>query len=205
MNFFVSPGLTLSENFLAFQRTRQAVSVRVGCNIPTNLPYRLLPSRQQKKRVVMQRGPSARRLAILLSFLVVCASVSPVTVFLWATKLKDPNNVICVYPVSGQYGLLQRLNYYFLLLAAVLAHSKEWLVGGAFAAVMTYAGVVAVHALVLACISATHHDVLDLDVSGAWSVLSVATVMLVPMLEWSYASWDLSAQPLVCFGGFWSP
>src|ERR1700727_1025453 len=98
----------------------------------------------------MQRGPSARRIAILLGFLVVCASVSPVTVFLWATELKDPNNVICVYPVSGQYGLLQRVNYYFLLLAAVLAHSKEWLVGGAFAAVMTYAGVAAVHAIVLA-------------------------------------------------------
>src|SRR5271154_1868119 len=99
--------------------------------------------------------PSASRLILLFVFFGICAAISPVLSFLWIKEIKPTTNIRCAYASSGQYSLLQRTNYYFLLIAAVLVHSKEWLVGGAFAAVMVYAGVTAIHALVLACISAT--------------------------------------------------
>ena len=49
----------------------------------------------------------------------------------------------------------------------------------------------------LACISTTHHAVMDLDVVGSWAVLSTAMLMLIPMLEWSFALRDSRARAVV--------
>lgn len=93
---------------------------------------------------------------------------------------EDLDEVICVYPISGQYGLIPRLLFYALLIFAVLARRQSWLVVGAVASALTYSGTAAIHAVVLAATSA--NPVFDLDSVGVWAI-SVGCVAVMPILE----------------------
>jgi hypothetical protein len=57
----------------------------------------------------------------------------------------DENRVVCVYPLSEQYGGLARLLFCQLLIFSVVAYKQVWLVAGALAYAMTYSGTAAVH------------------------------------------------------------
>ncbi|KDQ57154.1 hypothetical protein JAAARDRAFT_194329 [Jaapia argillacea MUCL 33604] len=135
--------------------------------------------------------------------LVVIALVSTQATASLYNSTADVGKVVCIYPLSGQYAILQRINYYLLLIFAVVAHRQTWIVTGAFAAVMTYAGTTAVHAFVLACITAPrrHRAVFDLDIVGVWCILVPTLFALAPMVDWTATLRHSRARPLVCLWG----
>lgn len=74
----------------------------------------------------------------------------------WASMIAqftDPSfftaSVSCTSAISGQYGFLPRLLYYFLLVFAVMLRHKTWLATAAVATAMSYASTTAVHVFVL--------------------------------------------------------
>ena len=56
---------------------------------------------------------------------------------------------LCVYPISGQYGFLNRLLFYILMIFALIARNHDWLAAAALGTTMTYAASAAVHAFAL--------------------------------------------------------
>ena len=55
----------------------------------------------------------------------------------------------CTYPISGQYGFLNRLLFYLLMIFALVARRRTWLAAAALGTAMTYAASAAVHAFAL--------------------------------------------------------
>ena len=98
---------------------------------------------------------------------------------------------VCVFRISGQYGFMQRLLFYLLLLFAVVAHRAEWLIHGALAAAMTYSASAAIHALIL--VGVHKKGILDLDIFGVYCILSSSIIILGPMLDWCKALRDSAA------------
>jgi hypothetical protein len=112
---------------------------------------------------------------------------------------------LCVFPISGNYAPLQRLHFYLVLLFAATGggfgkisaqgegRGRAWLVGGAFAAAMSTAGVAAVHAVILLVIAprvastSSRPALLDLDAAGIWALLVPSALLLAPMLSWNPA------------------
>lgn len=79
--------------------------------------------------------------------------------------------VVCAWPVSGQYGFGTRLLYYVLVTTCVLARRKEWLRNACLAAALLLPAVAAVHAVMLA---AVHVDTaVDMDIYGAFQICSI--------------------------------
>ncbi|KAK1574468.1 uncharacterized protein LY79DRAFT_367115 [Colletotrichum navitas] len=79
--------------------------------------------------------------------------------------------VICSWPLSGQYGLGQRVLYYALVATCVLARKAEWIRNVGLAAALILPAVAAVHGIFLA---ALHVDgAIDLDVYGALQYCSI--------------------------------
>ncbi|KAI0450829.1 hypothetical protein F5B21DRAFT_489312 [Xylaria acuta] len=79
--------------------------------------------------------------------------------------------VVCAWPVSGQYGFGTRLLYYVLVATCVLARRKEWLRNACLAAALLLPAVAAIHAVVLA---AVHVDTaVDMDIFGAFQICSI--------------------------------
>ncbi|OBR15030.1 CoA-transferase family III [Colletotrichum higginsianum IMI 349063] len=60
--------------------------------------------------------------------------------------------VICSWPLSGQYGLGQRVLYYALVATCVLARKAEWIRNVGLAAALILPAVAAVHGIVLAAL-----------------------------------------------------
>ncbi|KAJ6443796.1 major facilitator superfamily domain-containingprotein [Purpureocillium lavendulum] len=83
----------------------------------------------------------------------------------------DAVQVICAWPVSGQYGPGSRILYYVLIAACVLAQKSAWIRNACLAAALLLPAVAAVHAIVLA---ALHVDgAVDMDVFGAFQLCSI--------------------------------
>ncbi|KAI1826792.1 hypothetical protein F4861DRAFT_46384 [Xylaria intraflava] len=81
------------------------------------------------------------------------------------------NQVVCAWPVSGQYGFGTRLLYYGFVAACVLARRKQWLRNACLAAALLLPAVAAVHAVVLAVV---HVDtIVDMDIYGAFQICSI--------------------------------
>ncbi|KAK3370615.1 hypothetical protein B0H63DRAFT_487308 [Podospora didyma] len=79
--------------------------------------------------------------------------------------------VVCAWPVSGQYGPGSRLLYYVLVAACVLARKAKWLRGPCLVAALLFPAVAAIHAIVLA---AVHVDgAVDMDIYGALQLCSI--------------------------------
>src|ERR1700722_17827244 len=106
-----------------------------------------------------------------------------------------PYNIVCAYTLSGQYGFLQRLHFYATLAFAAIFPRSQWLVGAAFAAVMTYASVAAIHAALLAWTASP--ATFDLDIVGAWCILSPTTIILGSMMQCSPTLHNSFARPLL--------
>ncbi|KAI1436529.1 hypothetical protein GGR50DRAFT_227279 [Xylaria sp. CBS 124048] len=79
------------------------------------------------------------------------------------------SQVVCAWPVSGQYGFGTRLLYYGFVATCVLARRQEWLRNACLAATLLLPSVAAIHAVVLA---AVHVD-MDMDIYGAFQICSI--------------------------------
>ncbi|KAL8959880.1 MAG: hypothetical protein Q9193_003328 [Seirophora villosa] len=104
--------------------------------------------------------------------------------------------MVCVFPLSGPYGFLQRVLFYTLLTFAVVAHRAEWLIRGSLAAAMIYSSSASIHALCLAAVS-NHHRIFDLDIIGVYCILSSSIILLGPMLDWCEPLRHSAARPIM--------
>ena len=91
-------------------------------------------------------------------------------------------DVLCVYPVDGQYTFLQRLLFYVLLVFGVLARRKKWLVVGALTTAMSYSGAAAIHAMLLVT---RDHSYIDLNIFGIFAITSAGVMLSVLLFRWS--------------------
>ncbi|KAL2862807.1 uncharacterized protein BJX67DRAFT_289615 [Aspergillus lucknowensis] len=86
--------------------------------------------------------------------------------------------VVCAWPVSGQYGPGTRVLYYVLIAACVFARKEEWLRNACLAAALLFPAIAALHAIVLA---AVHVDgAVDMDVYGAFQLCSIG-ILTAPL------------------------
>ena len=74
----------------------------------------------------------------------------------------DLTEVICAFPVSGQYGPGSRILYYALVLVCIFGSRNEWLRASSLAAALLFPAVAAVHAIVLAVYSTWGESLLSL-------------------------------------------
>ncbi len=116
-----------------------------------------------------------------------------------------PNNVpdhathmYCVYAISGTYGLLPRLLYYVTLIFAIFGRTREWLIIGALVSALTYAGTSAIHQMAL--VKGREH-IYDLDILGAWAILSTGALAFIVMVHWSSTVRNTDARLILVIWG----
>ncbi|KAL4916142.1 hypothetical protein BDW62DRAFT_186866 [Aspergillus aurantiobrunneus] len=86
--------------------------------------------------------------------------------------------VVCAWPVSGQYGPGTRVLYYVLIAACVFARKEEWLRNACLAAALIFPAIAALHGVVLASV---HVDgAIDMDVYGAFQLCSIG-ILTAPL------------------------
>ncbi|RSL56375.1 hypothetical protein CEP51_014398 [Fusarium floridanum] len=83
--------------------------------------------------------------------------------------------VICAWPVSGQYGFGTRILYYVLIATCLLARREDWLVTPCLAAALVLPAVAAFHGIVLAAFHNPH--AVDMDVFGAFQLCSIGIIV----------------------------
>lgn len=83
----------------------------------------------------------------------------------------EPYQVVCSWPLSGQYGVGSRILYYVLVAACVLARKSEWLRNACLAAALILPAISAIHAIVLAALHVD--DAIDMDIYGALQLCSI--------------------------------
>jgi hypothetical protein len=91
--------------------------------------------------------------------------------------------VICAYPVSGQYGRMVRYLIYPLLTLSLLFSIAGWVAGGALNTAMTYIAITGLHVAAMAV--NREAGVLDLDVLTAYHVCMVALILSPPLIMWT--------------------
>ncbi|KAF1914295.1 hypothetical protein BDU57DRAFT_557965 [Ampelomyces quisqualis] len=90
----------------------------------------------------------------------------------------SPLNVVCAFPVSGQYGAGSRILYYVLVITCIFARKAEWLRGACLAAALVFPAVASIHGIVLA---STHvNGAVDMDIFGAFQFCSIA-ILAAPL------------------------
>ncbi|KAI0483795.1 hypothetical protein F4859DRAFT_474191 [Xylaria cf. heliscus] len=90
--------------------------------------------------------------------------------------------VVCAWPLSGQYGYGTRVLYYILVATCVLARRKEWLRNACLAAALLLPAVAAIHAVALA---AVHVDTaVDMDIYGAFQICSIG-ILAAPITAYN--------------------
>lgn len=89
--------------------------------------------------------------------------------------------VSCVYPMSGQYGLLPRLLFYGSLFFASTMRSTGWFANIVLGLAMSYSTTAFVHIIVIYATHGWHPPILDLDVLGIF-LLGAVGVSMYPAL-----------------------
>ncbi|GIZ48708.1 hypothetical protein CKM354_001175800 [Cercospora kikuchii] len=84
-------------------------------------------------------------------------------------------DVICAWPVSGQYGPGSRVLYYVLVAACIFARKVEWLRNACLAAALLFPVVAAIHAIVL--VSEHIDEAVDMDVYGAFQFCAIGALV----------------------------
>ncbi|KAM5447248.1 hypothetical protein MaudCBS49596_006010 [Microsporum audouinii] len=117
------------------------------------------------------------------------APASPARIELEPRGILGPNetaaeddSILCVYPISGQYGFLSRLLYYGSLVFAIVGRTQKWLVLGALASALAFAGSTSIHMLTLVTSKA---PAFDLDILAAWSILTTGCLAFAALIHWS--------------------
>ncbi|KAI9782943.1 MAG: hypothetical protein M1839_004418 [Geoglossum umbratile] len=91
--------------------------------------------------------------------------------------------VICAYPLSGEYGRMVRYLIYPLLALSLLFSVAGWVAGGALNTAMTYIAITGIH---LAAMAVNREaGVLDLDILTAYHVCMVALILSPPLIMWT--------------------
>lgn len=112
----------------------------------------------------------------------------------------DQDQIVCVYQLSGQYGLLPRLLFYVLIVFVAVGSTHVWLIAGALASALIFSGTAAVHAFILAIGS---RPLYDLDVVGVWAVLSLSCLAYASMnIELSHIIPIEQSRTIFWFWGF---
>ena len=122
--------------------------------------------------------------------------------------------ILCIYPISGQYGPLVRILYYVLLVLSLILRSQPWIAGGCLAVALTYAGSAAIHIFALMArfkfTSYPNDDSVgkipagelgDIDLYALWAIVSSGCIMLTPLLLWSSTIRKLGLRPLLVYWG----
>jgi hypothetical protein len=91
--------------------------------------------------------------------------------------------VICAYPVSGQYGRMVRYLIYPALALSLLFSVAGWVAGGALNTSMTYIAVTGVY--LAAMVVNREAGVLDLDILTAYHICMVALILSPPLIMWT--------------------
>lgn len=91
---------------------------------------------------------------------------------------------VCVYPLSPSYLPLHRYLYYLSLSISVLYPTPPPLVKGAFAFSLTYSSTASLYTFLIAGIHAPNH-IINLDIFALWAILSTASIVVLPMMQWS--------------------
>ncbi|RSL49685.1 hypothetical protein CEP54_012302 [Fusarium duplospermum] len=92
-----------------------------------------------------------------------------------ASADNHPLQVICAWPVSGQYGFGTRILYYVLIATCLLARREYWLVPPCLAAALILPAVAAIHGIVLAAFHNPH--AVDMDIFGAFQLCSIGIIV----------------------------
>ncbi|PSN59383.1 hypothetical protein BS50DRAFT_579978 [Corynespora cassiicola Philippines] len=90
----------------------------------------------------------------------------------------DGLQVVCAWPLSGQYGPGSRVLYYVLVAACVFARKAEWLRNACLAAALLLPAVAAIHAIVLASVHV--QGAVDMDVYGAFQYCTIG-ILAAPL------------------------
>ncbi|KAJ8113590.1 hypothetical protein OPT61_g4312 [Boeremia exigua] len=102
-----------------------------------------------------------------------------------ANSNKSGIQVICAWPVSGQYGVGTRIAYYILIATATWLGRYGKLRDAVLAAVLVLPTVAGIHGIVLAAVHV--EGAVDLDILGAFQICSIgalaSSVSLSPMRE----------------------
>lgn len=93
------------------------------------------------------------------------------------------DTVVCVFPISGQYGLLPRVLYYVTLVFAIVGRHQTWLVLGALASALSYAGAASIH--MIALVGSNKKPIYDLDILPVWAILTTGCLAFAALVNWS--------------------
>ena len=100
----------------------------------------------------------------------------------------EPVQVVCAFPVSGQYGPGSRVLYYTLVAACVLARRQPWIRDACLAAALLFPAVAAIHGIVLAALH--KEDVVDMDIYGAFQLCAIGILTAPPSVRLSKTYWS---------------
>ncbi|PHH49877.1 hypothetical protein CFIMG_006778RAa [Ceratocystis fimbriata CBS 114723] len=106
------------------------------------------------------------------------------------------NTVMCVYPMSGHYGVLNRCLFYTCLLIAVVGWKLNWIVLAASTWVFLISAISAVHIWALVTMG-SNPDVVDLDILAAWIIIVASLMMWNGMLTFSRMLKNRRARPII--------
>lgn len=113
--------------------------------------------------------------------------------------ISHPEGMNCVFAISGTYGLLPRILYYVTLAFAIFGRHQEWLIIGALVTAMTYAGTTAIHQMALC---SSKGEIYDLDILGAWAILSSGALAYIAFMHWSSALRESHVRVIFLLWGF---
>ncbi|KFY61756.1 hypothetical protein V496_04914 [Pseudogymnoascus sp. VKM F-4515 (FW-2607)] len=76
--------------------------------------------------------------------------------------------VVCAWPVSGQYGIASRTLYYALIMTCIFYRKVMWLNNACMAAVWLFPAVTALHAIIIASVHV--NGAVDMDIYGSFQI-----------------------------------
>ncbi|KFY14216.1 hypothetical protein V492_02781 [Pseudogymnoascus sp. VKM F-4246] len=84
------------------------------------------------------------------------------------TATDNALQVVCAWPVSGQYGIASRMLYYTLIMTCVFYRKVMWLNKACMAAVWLFPAVTALHAIIIASVRV--NGAIDMDIYGSFQI-----------------------------------
>lgn len=116
----------------------------------------------------------------------------------------NTTSTICIYALSPTYLPFHRYLYYTSLFLSVVYPTPPPFIKGAFAFALTYSGTASLYAILI--ISQSTSQLVNLDIFALWSILSSASIILLPLLAWNKnlnSANGKSARSIVRIWGVW--
>ncbi|KAF7716977.1 Uncharacterized protein PECH_003213 [Penicillium ucsense] len=104
--------------------------------------------------------------------------------------------VVCAWPVSGQYGPGTRVLYYASIAACIVARKQDWIRNACLAAALLFPAVAALHGIVLA--SLHRSGAVDMDVYGAFQLCAIG-VLTAPLTVFESTTYFMSTGRNIIF------